>query len=270
MPLPNYSYPSEIKRILKPAHEELKEREFLGDVLYEGKTDVSYEISSEFARRQKARELSGDPGELFAIERLVSEGLRGDVARDLVARHGSDRCLHYADALIAQRGIRSRAGWLRRAIEEGYELPDTLQLPDTSSDTSAAALPEHSADNHQAPSPEPQLVPEASLSQDADDEEPSSEPALDPQALAAWESLVADLTALRGLDSLPPWFDQLEGGHLDGEILTVLVPNSTAANHLNDYFGRDLVRLWRERTGTDATVQVATDLGSGKRAELTS
>jgi plasmid replication initiation protein len=269
VPLPNYSYPSEIKRILTPAHEELRERGFLADVLYEGKTDVSYEISSEFARRQKARELSGDPGELFAIERLVSEGLRGDVARDLVARHGSERCLHYADALISQRGIRSRAGWLRRAIEEGYELPDTLLLPDTSSDTSAAVLPERSEDDHPAPSTEPRHVPEASLSQDSDDEEPSSEPTLDPQAHAAWESLVADLVALRGQDSLPPWFDQLEGGDLQGATLTVLVPNTTAANHLNDHFGADLVRLWRERTGTDATVQVATDPESGKRAALT-
>ena len=273
VPLPNYSYPSEIKRILTPAHEELKERGFLAKVLYEGKTDVSYEISSEFARRQKARELSGDPGELFAIERLVSEGLRGDVARDLVARHGSERCLHYADALISQRGIRSRAGWLRRAIEEGYELPDTLLLPDTSSDTSAPALPERSKDDHPAPSLEPEHVPEeASAPQDADDEEPPVAPALDPQAHVAWESLVTDLVALRGQDSLPPWFDQLEGGDLQGATLTVLVPNTTAANHLNDHFGADLVHLWRERAGTDATdatVQVATDLGSGKRAALT-
>ena len=88
----------------------------------------------------------------------------------------------------------------------------------------------------------------------------------------AWESLVADLVALRGQDSLPPWFDQLEGGDLQGATLTVLVPNTTAANHLNDHFGADLVRLWRDRAGTyatDATVQVATDLGSGKRAALT-
>src|SRR5215210_2001459 len=200
VPLPNYSYPSEIKRILAPAHEELRERGFLEGVTYEGKLDVSYEISPEFARRQKARELSGDPGELFAIERLVSEGLRGDVARDLVARHGSERCLHYADALISQRGIRSRAGWLRRAIEEGYELPDTLLLPDTSSDTSAPALLGRSKDEHPAPSAELQHVPEASALQDADDEEPPVAPALGPQAHAAWKSLVADLVALRGQD----------------------------------------------------------------------
>jgi len=268
VPLPNYSYPSEIKRILAPAHAELTERGFLAKVLYGGKTDVSYEISSEFARRQKARELSGDPGELFAIERLVSEGLRGDVARDLVARHGSDRCLHYADALISQRGIRSRAGWLRRAIEDGYELPDTLPLPEPSADTSPPAFPERSVDDYAAPAPEPQQVPEATLPQDTDDG-PSSEPASDPQALAAWQALVADLIALRGEDTLPPWFDQVQGGDLHGATLTVLVPNTTAANHLNDHFGKDLVRLWRERTGAEAIVQVATDLGSGRRAALT-
>ena len=211
-----------------------------------------------------------DPGELFAIERLVSEGLRGDVARDLVARHGSERCLHYADALISQRGIRSRPGWLRRAIEEGYELPDTLPIPETSADAPVPALPERSADDEQeAPSKEPQHVPEASLSQEAADDGPSSAPAPDPQAIAAWEALVSDLTALRGEDCLPPWFDQLAGGDLQGSTLTVLVPNTTAANHLNDHFGNDLVRLWRERTGVDALVQVATDLQSGKRAALT-
>src|SRR5918994_1057537 len=269
VPLSNYSYPSEIKRVLRVAHEELREQGFLSAVDDEGKIAISYRISLEFARRQRARELSGDPGELFAIERLVSEGLRGDVARDLVARHGSDRCLHYADALISQRGIRSRPGWLRRAIEEGYELADTLPLPETSLDTSAPALPERTADDHPAPSPEPQHVPEASLSHESDDEGPSSEPASDPQASAAWQALVADLIALRGQDSLPLWFDQLEGGDLQGASLTVLVPNTTAANHLNEHFGKDLVRLWRERTGADALVQVATDLGSGKRAALT-
>jgi hypothetical protein len=49
----------------------------------------------------------------------------------------------------------------------------------------------------------------------------------------------------------------------------VLVPNSSAANHLNDHFGADLLRLWREHTGADAILQVATDLSSGTRAPLT-
>ena len=271
VPLSNYSYPSEIKRVLELAHEELKERGFLSNVGYEGKTDVSYQISPEFARRQKARELSGDPGELFAIERLVSEGLRGDVARDLVAQHGSARCLRYTDALETQRGVRSRAGWLRRAIEQGYELPDTLLAPeDTPPDAAPPPLPAEEYTNHAPPIAEVQPVPDTPASEHSEPEEAlSTELAPDPHALTAWESLAEDLVALRGQDSLPPWFHQLAGGHLDGGTLTVLVPNSTAANHLNENFGADLLRLWRERVGTDATLQVATDLGSSKRAVLT-
>src|SRR5918911_130716 len=48
VPLPNYSYPSEIKRILKPAHEELTQRGFLARVSYKGKLGISYDISPEF------------------------------------------------------------------------------------------------------------------------------------------------------------------------------------------------------------------------------
>jgi hypothetical protein len=74
---------------------------------------------------------------------------------------------------------------------------------------------------------------------------------------------------LRGGDILPPWFDQFQGGQLEGSILTVMVPNSYAANHLNENFGKDLVRLWRERSGEDnAVLQVTTDLSSGVRAQL--
>jgi Replication initiator protein A len=271
VPLSNYSYPSEIKRVLESAHDELKDRGFLSNVGYEGKMDVSYQISPEFARRQKARELSGDPGELFAIERLVSEGLRGDVARDLVAQHGSARCLRYTDALESQRGVRSRAGWLRRAIEQGYELPDTLLSPDIPTDATPPPLPVEEDTNHDPQSAEIQWVTDTPASQDSEQEEaPSTELAPDPHAIVAWESLTENLVALRGQDSLPPWFHQLVGGHLDGAALTVLVPNSTAANHLNDQFGADLVHMWRERAGVDAILQVATDLESSKRAALTS
>jgi hypothetical protein len=272
VPLSHYSYPSEIKRVLDPAHEELVERGFLASVSYEGKTEVAYKIQPEFARRQKARELSGDPGELFAIERLVSEGLRGDVARDLVARHGSTRCLRYTDALDSQRGVRSRAGWLRRAIEQGYELPDMLPLPESAGESAPSPPPTtESVSNYHYSSDEPtQEGSDTPHPETADlKDEPVDRPSCDTEAIAAWESLVAQLVALRGQGSLPPWFDQFVGGQLDGTTLTVLVPNSTAANHLNDTFGADLTRLWRERVGKGATLQVATDLQSGMRAVLT-
>ena len=90
----------------------------------------------------------------------------------------------------------------------------------------------------------------------------------DPAAKEAWSSLAEDLVALRGHEVLPPWFEQFEGGELEGSTLTVLVPNSTAANHLNNNFGEDLSRLWRERVGADAVVQVAMELASDRRAPL--
>jgi len=73
---------------------------------------------------------------------------------------------------------------------------------------------------------------------------------------------------LRGRDRLPPWFEQFEGGQLEECTLTVVVPNSYTANHLNENFGEDLVRLWRERFGDDAVLHVTTNLSSGVRARL--
>jgi hypothetical protein len=98
----------------------------------------------------------------------------------------------------------------------------------------------------------------------------SEEPiAPDPEAQTEWQALVESLIALRSRESMPPWFEQFDGGQLEGSTLTILVPNSYAANHLNENFGEDLVHLWRERSGDeDAALQVTTDLSSGVRAGL--
>ena len=89
----DYLYASQIKRVLKKAHEELEEKGFLAGVEYEGNAGMVYRISQTFARRQKALELSGTPQEMFAIERLMREGVRGDTARDLVVSKGAEKCL---------------------------------------------------------------------------------------------------------------------------------------------------------------------------------
>ena len=98
---------------------------------------------------------------------------------------------------------------------------------------------------------------------------PEKPSAPDPRAQSEWHALAEGLVALRGRDSLPPWFEQFQGGQLEGSTLTVVVPNSYAANHLNENFGEDLVRLWHERSGDEeAVLQVTTDLSSGVRARL--
>jgi hypothetical protein len=114
------------------------------------------------------------------------------------------------------------------------------------------------------------LAPErerAEESSDSSETQPETS-RLDPRAKEAWSSLGQDLAAPEGDEVLPPWFEQFEGGELEGSTLTVLVPNSTAANHLNDNFREDLSRLWRERAGANAVVQVATELASDRGAPL--
>lgn len=266
IPIGPYAYVSKIKEKLKAAHEELIERDFLSRVAYRGRSTIFYEISEAFRTRRKGLELAGTEEEIVAIQLLTRSGLRGDIARDLVAKHGPAYCMRYANALPYQKGLRNPAGWLKKAIEEGYELPDTLPSPDTATDPSSPPLPASAAEDPSEPSKDSE--PDTSVLRDPAAEAPSAELGPDPQAIKAWESLVEGLVALHGQESLPPWFHQLSGGQLQQTTLTVLVPNSTAANYLNDHFGVDLVRLWRQHAGANAALQVATDLGSGKRAAL--
>ena len=269
IPIGPYAYVSKIKEKLKAAHEELIARGFLSAVTYRERSGVFYEVSEAFRTRRKGLELAGTQEEIVAIQLLTRSGLRGDVARDLVAKHGPAHCTRCANALPYQKNLRNPAGWLRKAIEHGYELPDTLPVPNAPSEVPPPSALK-SVEEHTASSKESHHVPDTSVSQESDhDEAPVPERVIDPQALAAWEALVADLVAMHGQESLPPWFDQLTGGQLEGTTLTVLVPNSTAANYLNDHFGADLVRLWRKHAGADASIQVAIDLSSGKRAALT-
>jgi hypothetical protein len=200
----------------------------------------------------------------------------------LVARYGSEKCLRYAEALATQKGIRNRGGWLRKAIEEGYDLPETLPLQHLTREAGGPSAAIERNQRTQAPAQTPKSAPKSSFDQGrlssalehSEDPDPASTPSAeshvaDTEAKEAWEALVADLVTLHGRDSLPPWFEQFEGGQLEGSTLTVLVPNSYAANHLNENFGEDLVRLWRQRSGEEeAVVQVATDLSSGVRARL--
>ena len=122
IPIGPYAYVSKLKGKLAAAHEELVERGFLAAVRYEGKSGVEYAVSSAFVDRRKGLELSGTREDYIAIKLLTESGLRGDVARDLVAKHGPAHCTLYANALPHQKGLRNPAGWLRRAIEEGYDV----------------------------------------------------------------------------------------------------------------------------------------------------
>ena len=235
IPLTGYSYISELKRALKPAHRELIERGFLGGVEYRGKSGVFYRVSQEFAHRQRARELAGDPGELFAIGRLTSEGIRGDVARDLVAHYGSEKCLRYADALEHQHGIRNRAGWLRRAIEKGFELPEPLPLSLQSAPMERSLFEDTTAEKQSAPTLPP-----------------------DPAAEELWEQVLQDAEddIEEDVSSLRVWFDGITPVGLQEDVLSIAVPNTFAKEYIKSRFGEFIESLLKKRLSEKASLLV--------------
>jgi hypothetical protein len=218
----DYPYPSQIKRALQKAHAELLERDFLAGVEYEGKTGVEYRVSRDFVRRQKARELSGDPKEIYAIERLIREGIGGDTARELVVGFGPDRCLLCADAVNIQSGVRGRAGWIVAAIKEGWNLKDPAQA------TLQEPLPEVPVEASTGTSP-----PSRSAEEGSRDRKP---PEPDPQAQRLWESVLNDLAAGGEDPAFTAWFNGAVPISLEGDILTLAVPNALGRDYIERRF----------------------------------
>jgi Replication initiator protein A len=284
LPLPvSYRYPSKIKTVLKTAHGELREQGFLIETSYEKAKNptVRYRISDEFVRRRSwppvpstaSDTVPFSPSEEGAYRRLREHRVWPNVARQLVSQKGAAQCLKYVEALSYQRGIEDPGAWLKWAIETDFELDDAVVLRQIRE--ASQADEDHPAEQDLRDAGQSSLFPPpASHAAHPDapgstvEPEMTDPPAPDPEAGRAWLALVQELIRLRGQENLPPWFGDFAGGRLTGSTLTVLVPNSTAANYLNDHFGADLLRLWRQQAGVDAVLQVATDLRSGKRAAL--
>ncbi len=243
----DYPYPSQIKRALGKAHAELEEKGFLSGVEYEeheGTTSLLYRISHLFARRQKALELSGTPQEMFAIERLMREGVRGDTARDLVVSHGAQRCLRYAEALDAQEGIRNRASFLVSAIRKGYALPgppEQEQEPlEPSFESSVVA---HYAQQETEPHPP---------------EHPEGFPPPTPDAAAdeLWTRVLENAKDEIDASSLRVWFGTVTAVALDPQSLTISVPTPFAREYIETRFRAALEAALHEELSEEASLRV--------------
>jgi hypothetical protein len=239
----DYNYPSQIKRALQKAHDELLQRDFLSGVEYEGKTEVTYMVSREFARRQKARELSGDPKEIFAIERLIRERIDGDTARELVVTHGPERCLFYADAVNHQKGVLSRAGWIVSAIKGGWAIRDVAQ---TTLQDSLPETPVEGAEDQASPRTE----------QGADRSPPYVPPDPDPAAQEVWEQVLQDAEGDIDVSSLRVWFDGISPIGLEDSTLSIAVPNSFAKEYIETRFGQLLESSLKESLSNQASLRV--------------
>jgi hypothetical protein len=239
----DYRYPSQIKRALRKAHAELEEKGFLAGAEHSGKTGLLYRVSPAFARRQKALELSGAPQEMFAIERLMREGVRGDTARDLVVSHGAEKCLRYADALDDQQGIRNRASFVVSAIRKGYELPDPsptgtqepLDLP-----TSGTAAPPADGSPKAGRGPTPQ----------------AESPPADPAAEELWGLVLDDAQHGTDASSLGVWFEGVVAVDRGRDSLTISVPNPFAREYVETRFKPGLEASLRERLSPTASLRI--------------
>ena len=250
----DYFYPSQIKRALGKAHAELQEKGFLSGVEYseheEGNTtSVLYRISPLFARRQKALELSGTPQEMFAIERLMREGVRGDTARDLVVSHGPERCLRYAEALDTQEGIRNRASFLVSAIRKGYALPGPPEPDQESLETSL----ETPLSAHEAPQKTETHPPK--------DPESSPPPTPDPAAEDLWARVLEKAEGEIDASSLRVWFEDVNAVDLRSETLTISVPTPFAKEYIETRFMAALEAPLGEELSQGASLRVIVHAG---------
>jgi hypothetical protein len=245
----DYPYPSQIKRALKKAHEELEEKGFLSGVEYEDNTGVLYRISSVFARRQKALELSGTPQEMFAIERLMREGVRGDTARDLVVSHGAEKCLRYAEALDAQEGIRNRASFLVSAIRKGYALPEPPEPVQEPLESSLAV----EAPRETEPQPRPP--------------QPSPPPSPDPAAERLWARVLENAEGEIDASSLRVWFGGVTAVALGSDSLTISVPTPFAKEYIETRFSAALEAALREEFSSGSSLRVVVHAGGQDGAD---
>lgn len=240
----DYEYPSQIKRALQKAQEELIERNFLSAVEYEGKTGITYRVSQEFVRRQKARELSGDPKEIFAIERLIREKIDGETARELVAAHGPNKCLYYADAVNYQKNVARRAGWIIKAIKEGWTIRETAQS--TLQDSLGAEVSD-------IESPESPQESSAGIEERAEDLQ-QPEPDLEAQQL--WSNILQEVSETIESPSFITWFHGTIPVSLEGKTLTLSVPNSYAREYIQSRFSEEIESALKNRLGEDASLSL--------------
>lgn len=246
IPIRGSKHKSRVMDRLKPAHKELVQVGFLERVDREGDL-VRYFIREEFARQQRSRDVFSDPGQAIALELLLGERVRGDVARELVLEYGAERCLRYAKALPYQKIERSRSGWLIKAIEEGYELSDD-QLP--SAGNSAGESDRRLFD-----------VSDLSSGDDSSSSKEGGErrtltPEPDTAALEVWDQILEEISDEINAPSLRVWFEGTVPVSLAGDTLTISVPNSFAKEYIESRFLERLESALASHLSPTASLQI--------------
>lgn len=237
----SYKYPSQIKRALKPAHEELLRKGFLRSVSFPEKDVVAYDISEKFVAHRSHPRHHWTVEENAAVRSLIRNGVWANVARELVAERGHDACSFYVEALPYQKGIRDTGAWLRKYIKDRLPLPveppqRRLEEADVL-DTIARDGDSGHADGIASKPPPP--------------------PKPDSAAEELWTAVLEDVASELDDPSLAVWFEGAVPIALEDEELTIRVPNPFAKEYTETRFGPLIEASLKERLSGDASLQVA-------------
>jgi hypothetical protein len=260
---PSYRYPSKIKEKLQPAHEELIDKGFLQEVRYPEKDTVTYEVSDSFvsARGQLDRAWSAE--ENRTIRTLIRNSVWPNMAKKLVSERGVEKCAFYVRALPYQKSIRDSGAWLKWAIEEDLDIAvpedDQPMLPETTEDPQGSSPLGPSLGSSNPPG-SPASATDAEVQPDA------QPPVPDDKALPVWNQALDTLAEEIDTPSFKVWFEGTIPIGIEGEVLTIVVPNSFAQEYISDRFKQPLEDALASELGKGATLRI---LVNGEHPEPT-
>jgi plasmid replication initiation protein len=280
IPLSDYKYASKIKEKLAPAHAELIEKDFLEQIDYRKGDDsefASYKITESFHNRRSAVALEPRTGdEFFCVQRLKAEGMQAETAERLVSAYGPARVMQYVEALPYQKNLRNPAGWLRKAIENGYE----LDMPPAGAGAMPNGTPSAGGNGESANAAdasgrrreeygwlfaedEPDPAEDAEQRRVGDDSQaaraedlPPPRPTPDPSAEGPWREMLDAAAEDIDASSLRVWFEGITPVRLEARTLTISVPNSFAKEYIETRFHEVLERHLREQLGHEAALEI--------------
>lgn len=239
----SYKYPSKIKEKLKGAFEELKHKGFLKDISFPKKDMVRFEVSREFVAERSHLERSWTMEENSAIQMLIRNGVWPNVASDLVAKRGVEKCTYYVDALPYQKNVRSSGAWLKKYIDEKLPLPvepPQQRLESSVMDDESSEEGHPGDDSHKVGAAEDIVSPDP-----------------DPAALVVWEQMLECASGEINAPSLKVWFEGSVPTSLEGGALNLSVPNSFAKEYIESRFKEMLERHLSEQLDEEASIEVS-------------
>ena len=271
MPLARYDRAKKVEEVLDKGHEELVHSGYFKDVEIErGKRNTPvlfrYVQSPAFARKRLGEEIERDPAGAVALAKLAAERVNRAVAVDLVGEFGASFCTKQAELLPFIPKVKSGqgAGMLVKAIRNRWPWEERVaRLPKGRPVASVPGVPTPPKGEGDSGSgwnaygkdrvPEDVVGEIEDASKDGNNTEPDPP---DIGAQEAWSALVKDLGEAAGLENISHWSNCIRAVRLQSGSLGLEAENGAAGTEMVQTAGDELLRLWREREGDAAAIEL--------------